>query len=93
MLKDLKLPVQLCNHIPYVTKFTFIPSGQSVTATSMTVGDWSTTWLKKTFVPRFLDDIGASWVLKPHGLKTEERSGSWLFRSGGLYLDGEHGVV
>ncbi|XP_030969750.1 putative pentatricopeptide repeat-containing protein At1g53330 [Quercus lobata] len=54
---------------------------------SMTVGDWITIQLVETFVPCFLDDIGTSWILKPHGFKTEERSGSWLSRSGGLYSD------
>ena len=93
MLKDLKLPVQLCNHIPYVTKITFVLSSKSITTASMTVGDWITIRLVKTFMPCFLDDIGTLWILKPHGFKMEERSRSWLSRSGGLYSDGEHGVV
>nr|POE56133.1 hypothetical protein CFP56_41223 [Quercus suber] len=87
-LKDLKLSVQLCNHIPYVTKFMFIPNSQSITVASMTVGDWSTIRLVETFMAFFLDNIDTSWVLKPHGFKTKERSGSWLSKSRGLYPDG-----
>jgi len=93
MLKDLKLPVQLCNHIPCMTKITFILSNKLVTTASMTVGDWITIRLVETFGPCFLDDIGTPWILKPHGFKMEERSGLWFSRSGGLYSDGEHGVV
>ena len=93
ILKDLKLLVQFRNLIHYVTKFKFIPSSQLVMAGSMTVGDCSTVRLVETFVPCFLDDIGTSWVLKPHGFKVEEGSRTWLSRSGVLHLNGKHGMV